>query len=272
MRAIHLKRMNAHHPPSDAPIYTPPSLARARKALNLTLGFVLLLAAAFWAQAHTDWRGWAVVPGSWQGLWGILGAPVLHGSLQHLVANASSLLILGTLAGTVYPRATALSLPLLWVGSGVGAWLWGDPGSYHLGASGLTHGLMFLVLTLAIIKRDRAAIAAALIAFLFYGGMLLSVLPNEPGVSWQSHMGGAMAGVLAGLVLRKADPQAPPARYSWDDEEEHEEYLQANNLLDGERPQSREAMAWPASAGPGTPDPSNRSLGRPPEEQRNAQG
>lgn len=249
--------------PLTPPIYTPPNLGRARQALNLTLAFVLFLGLMFAAQAHTDWRAWAVMPGSWQGLLGILGAPVLHGSLQHLVANASSLLILGTLAGTVYPRATALSLPVLWVGSGLGAWLLGDRGSYHLGASGVTHGLMFLVLTLAILKRDRAAIAAALIAFLFYGGMLISVLPNEPGVSWQSHMGGAMAGALAGLLLRKADPMAPPARYSWDEEEEQEAGIETGPFLEWERPSAPVPMARLYSSETEAPDGPDRLPGRP---------
>jgi hypothetical protein len=59
-----------------------------------------------------------------------------------------------------------------------------------------------------------------MIAFLFYGGMLLTVLPQEPGVSWQSHLGGALAGVLAALLFRRLDPALPRKRYSWEDEEE----------------------------------------------------
>jgi membrane associated rhomboid family serine protease len=103
-----------------------------------------------------------------------------------------ALLILGTLAGSVYPRATLRALPLLW-GSGLGVDA-GDPGTHHLGASGVAHGLMFLVFVLGLLRRDRASIAAGMIAFLFYGSMLIhQVLPHTPGVSWQSHLGGALA-------------------------------------------------------------------------------
>jgi hypothetical protein len=119
----------------------------------------------------------------------------------------------------VYPKATLRAWPLLWLGSGLGAWWLGDVGTRHLGASGLGHGLMFLVIGLGLLRRDRAAIAAGLIAFLFYGGMLLTVLPREPGVSWQAHLGGAMAGLLAAWWLRRADPPLPRKRYSWEDEE-----------------------------------------------------
>src|SRR3546814_7079963 len=97
-------------------------------------------------------------------LLGVLTAPLLHGSPAHLGGNAVSLLLLGTLAGAVYPRATIRALPLLWIGSGLGAWLLGDAGSHHLGASGLGHGLLFLVFVLGLLRRDRASIAPAMLA------------------------------------------------------------------------------------------------------------
>jgi len=194
--------------------------ARILRAFNASLALVALLVAVFASQGLFDWRPWSVVPQQAGGLLGLLTAPLLHGSLEHLAANAGALLILGTLAGSVYPRATLAGLPLLWLGSGLGAWLLGDPGSHHLGASGITHGLLFLVFVLALLRRDRAAIAASMIAFLFYGGMLVTVLPHEAGVSWQSHLGGAVGGVLAALLLRHRDPLPPRQRYSWEDEEE----------------------------------------------------
>lgn len=215
--------MDAHHP--DDPRFDGQAQARfdrgrILRALNLSLAFVFALVLVYSAQGSFDWRPFAVAPHSVSGLLGVLTAPLLHGSLEHVTANAVALLLLGTLAGSVYPRATAWSLPLLWLGSGLGAWLLGDAGSRHLGASGLGHGLMFLVFTLGVLRRDRAAIATGMIAFLFYGGMLLTVLPREPGVSWQAHMGGAIAGVVAAILLRRLDPAPPRKRYSWEDEAE----------------------------------------------------
>lgn len=193
---------------------------RVLRALKASLICVLVLVVVFFAQASFDWSRWVVSPHDWHGLVGIVTAPLLHGSLEHIGANAVALLLLGTLAGTVYPRATLCALPLLWIGSGLGAWWLGNPGSRHMGASGVGHGLMFLVFTLGLLRRDRPAIAAAMIAFFLYGGMLLTVLPHEPGVSWQSHLGGAVAGVLAAWWLRRIDPRAPRKRYSWEIEDE----------------------------------------------------
>jgi membrane associated rhomboid family serine protease len=39
-------------------------------------------------------------------------------------------------------------------------------------------------------------------------------------VSWQSHLGGAIGGVLSAFLFRNADPPAPRHRYSWELEEE----------------------------------------------------
>jgi len=203
----------------DSPAQRAADRRRLQRAFTASLAFVLLLTVAFAAQQAFDWRALAIAPRSWPGLLGVRTAPLLHGSPGHLGANAVSLLLLGTLAGTVYPRATLRALPVVWIGSGLGAWLLGDAGTWHLGASGLTHGLMFLVFALGLLRRDRPAIAAAMIAFFLYGGMLLTVLPHEPGVSWQAHLGGALARLLAAWWLRASDPLPPRRRYSWELEE-----------------------------------------------------
>jgi len=213
-------RLPAHDHPPDSRAQRDADWRRFRRAAGASAFFVAVLAVVHVAGSGFDARLFSVAPGSVQGLPGILTAPLLHGSLEHIVANSVAVLFLGTLAGWVYPRATLRGLPLMWLGSGLGAWLLGAPGSWHLGASGVTHGLMFLVMALALLRRDRAAIAATMIGFMFYGGMLLTVLPREPGVSWQSHLGGAIGGIVAAWLFRRFDPVAPRKRYSWELEEE----------------------------------------------------
>jgi len=195
---------------------------RFRRAALAAAGFVALLwwIALVQQVAGTPLRGLLLRPGEFWGLIGIVFAPLLHGSLQHLVSNTLPLLILGSLALATLPRATACALPLIWVGSGIGAWLLGQPGTAHLGASGLAHGLMLFVFVAGVLRRDRPAVAAGLIAFLLYGGMLLSVLPREAGVSWEYHLSGAACGLLAALLWWRRDPAPPRKRYSWEDEED----------------------------------------------------
>lgn len=198
----------------------PAVLARFKRALLLSMVAVVVLGAIFFLQrAVPNLQPYALQPQVGAGLLGVLTAPLLHGSFGHLAANSLSVLILGTLAGTVFPRATLRALPVIWIGSGLGTWLIAT-GGFHIGASGVTHGLGFLVFTLGILRRDRPAIAASLIAFFFFGGMLMSVLPIEMGVSWEYHLSGAVFGVICGFVWRRADPVPPRRRYSWEIEEE----------------------------------------------------
>ena len=195
---------------------------RVRRGVQYSLASVLLLCVVYSVQGWLPLQALTVNPGSAAGLVGVLTAPLLHGSPGHLLANATALVLLGILAMTVYPRATVRALPLLWLGSGLCAWLLGEPGSHHLGASGVTHGLGFLVFVLGLLRRDRAAIAAGMMAFFFYGGMLLTIFPQEVGISWESHLGGAISGVLAAFLFRRSDPMPPRRKYSWEIEEELE--------------------------------------------------
>jgi membrane associated rhomboid family serine protease len=195
---------------------------RFRRAAWLSFCFVALLA---WIKLFEHWTsepfsGLALRPHQFAGLVGVLTAPLLHGSLDHLASNSLPLLVLGTLAGTLYPRATLRALPLIWIGSGLGTWFIGEPGSAHIGASGLAHGFLFLVFLLGLIRRDRQAIAGSMLAFFLYGSMVITVFPREYGISWEMHMCGAICGLLAAILWRKLDPPLPRKRYSWEDEPE----------------------------------------------------
>lgn len=179
------------------------------------LGWIKLLEVVF----DKPLSGLGIMPGEWLGLIGVLTAPFVHGSVEHLLANSFPLLVLGTLACYAYPRALLRALPLIWIASGIGTWLIGRP-PVHVGASGISHGLMFFVFLLGVLRRDPRSIAISLVTFLLYGGMLMTILPREHGVSWEYHLCGAIAGVIAALLWRRLDAAAPRAKYSWDYEEE----------------------------------------------------
>src|SRR4249919_4187178 len=209
-----------HAMPADPRAQRAHDRRRVKRAALLSVGAAVLLTLVYSAQDSFDVAAWSLIPGAWSGLLGVLTAPLLHGSVDHLLSNLLALLLLGTLAGSVYPRATLRTIPLAWLGSGLAAWWLGEPGSHHLGASGVLQGLAYLVVVLGLLRRDRPSIAAAMIALTFSGGMLVAVLPHDPGVSWQSHLGGAIGGVVSAFLFRHADPPAPRQRYSWEFEDE----------------------------------------------------
>ena len=212
-----------HDPDIDPAVQARHDRGRFLRAVLLTALFIAVL---WWIKMIETWLGLSfsylgVLPRTVQGLAGILVAPLLHGSVGHLINNTLPILVLGVLALSIYPRAAKPAIALIWLGSGLGIWLIGRESS-HLGASGLSHGLMFFLFVLGLLRRDRAAISAAMIAFFLYGGMLLTILPGDPQVSWEAHMSGAFCGVLAALLWFRRDPPPPRKRSSWEDEDELE--------------------------------------------------
>ena len=150
------------------------------------------------------------------GLKGILFAPLLHADWAHLLANTVPALVLGflvTLAGmSRFVWATAI----IWIVGGLGTWLIGDIGScrmetIHIGASGLIFGWLAFLLVFGWLTRHIWQMAASIVVGFAYGGILLGALPvldRCGGVSWQGHLCGALAGVLAAYWLSSPEREA----------------------------------------------------------------
>ncbi len=192
-----------------------------RHATAVTATFVLLL----WLLEVLDLSfglnlsRLGVYPRELQGLPGVLAAPLIHGGWLHLISNSFALLVLGTVLLYGYPRSALALLVLVWLGSGIGVWLFAR-GSYHFGASGLTHGLMFFIFVSGILRHDRLSIALSMIVFFLYGGMVWTVFPTGPGVSFESHFFGAIMGVTGAFVLFGRDPLPPEKHYDWEGDDE----------------------------------------------------
>jgi len=201
---------------------------RFRRAAVKAILFVILLWAIWLIGDALDLRAYefGVKPRDAGGLLGVITAPLLHGSFAHLVSNSLPLLILGTALLYMYPTASRIALPLIWIGSGLAVWIIGRD-SYHIGASGVVYGMMFYIFVAGMLRSDVRSLALALMVFFLYGGMIWGVLPGEQKISFESHLAGAVMGLLLALVLRVLDPPLPPKRFSYEIEEEYERRARA---------------------------------------------
>ncbi len=146
-----------------------------------------------------------VEPRSADGLWGILFAPVLHGSWTHLEANTIPALVLGFLVLASGIGRGLEATAIIWVVGGVGVWLVAGSSSIHLGASVLIFGWLVYLMVRGIWTRRVGEILLGIVLFLLYGTLLLGVLPGEPGISWQGHLFGALGGALAAWLVKLDD-------------------------------------------------------------------
>jgi membrane associated rhomboid family serine protease len=71
-----------------------------------------------------------------------------------LSRNSLPLILLGTALLYGYPKSARIVLPTLFLGTGLGIWLFGRE-SYHIGASGLTFGMMYFVFSVRRQPGDR---------------------------------------------------------------------------------------------------------------------
>jgi membrane associated rhomboid family serine protease len=156
-------------------------------------------------------------PGSVTGLIGLITAPLLHGSAEHMFSNSLPLMISMTAMLFLYPNSSLRAIPVIWLGSGLFAWIIGRE-SYHYGASGLVYGLLAYVFVSGIIRRDMRSVAVSLLVWFLYGTMVWGVLPIRPHMSWELHLGGAVMGVITALVFRNWD-RPPVVRYDWEDDD-----------------------------------------------------
>jgi membrane associated rhomboid family serine protease len=167
-----------------------------------------------------DFRGYGVKPRELTGLIGIALAPLIHGSFEHLFANTLPLFVLATALFYEYPKSAKPVLAIIYLGSGIGVWLFAREATTHFGASGLTHGMMFFLFFIGVFRRDKPAMALAMMVFFLYGGMLLSILPREEYISFEYHLFGALMGLICAVAYRNRDPKPPEKKYSWEEEED----------------------------------------------------
>ena len=188
-------------------------------SLYLLIGFigVILVVELLNGLFGHPLNAYGLVPRDTGGLAGIVLSPLLHGSFQHVQSNAVGLLALGCLAVIrSRERFPWVCLVILLVG-GLALWLVGRPAT-HIGASGLVFGLFGYLLVNGLIDRSvLSVLIAAVVAGVFGWGIVSGLLPLNDYISWEGHLCGLAAGVLAAIIVRERrasnrENNAPTAR------------------------------------------------------------
>lgn len=141
-------------------------------------------------------------------VWGIVTSPFVHASFAHLISNTIPLVFMGAIVALRGAgRLAAVTLTVIVLG-GLGTWLIGPSSQSTIGASGLVFGYAAYLLARGFFNRSVLELLTGLIVGVVWGAALLASLVPHPGISWQGHLCGALAGVVAAWALARR-PQAP---------------------------------------------------------------
>lgn len=167
------------------------------------------------------WYMYGIEPRTFKGVRGVLFSPFLHGDLKHIASNSVPLFVLVWLIRLHFKDIWIFVLGFIWLASGVWTWIIGG-GNYVIGSSGIVYGLASFAITAGFISKNRQAQGIGLFTLFFYGSLIWGIFPLEfnVGISWQGHLSGFIAGIIAALVLQPGMPEKP--KYSWELEPEEE--------------------------------------------------
>ena len=177
----------------------------------VVLWFVHLLSLLL----HENLSKLGLLPRNLPGLLGIFTAPLIHADFSHLISNTIPLIVLGWIIFNFYPKVSYILFIFIYLVTGLLVWIFARQ-VYHIGASGVVYGFVSFLFFSGIFRRDNKSIALALIIVFLYGGLVWGMIPGWEGISWESHLFGAVTGLIAAYLFRKIDP--PKKKYDWEDE------------------------------------------------------
>ena len=204
------------------------------RRLRIPIVFVCLLWIIHIVQRATgiDFTTLGVFPRHVEGLPGIIFTPLIHGSWEHLFSNSVSFLMLSVVLFWFYPRIALGSIVWLYFLSGLGIWIFAQPNSYHIGASGVVYGMVSLVFWSGIFRRNLKSIILALIILMLYAGLFEGIIPGKEGISWEGHLFGGIAGIILAWFYRKDIETDEIPEPVIEEEEEERRYFLPRDAFD----------------------------------------
>lgn len=148
-----------------------------------------------------DLSWFALLPRNPIGLIGIVTAPLLHGSLFHLMSNTLPLLVLGVALYFFYGVIGRSVFLYAYFLPSVLVWLFGRQ-IFHLGASGLIYAMAFFLFISGIVRREFKSLIIGILTAGIYGGLVWGILPGNEAISWEYHMAGSLVGITLAIYYR----------------------------------------------------------------------
>ena len=231
-----------------------------------------IMVAAMWFGYFLQYMGWftgcsgAIIPLNPHGLKGIFLSPFLHGSLEHIFGNSVPIFVLVFLLYQFYPFIAKKVFLLGWILTGFLVWLLPPIDIYTgefntvciIGASGIVYVLAFFIFFSGVFRWNMKFLTVSLVVALYYGSLIWGVLPEElfsnlaepSRISWQSHLSGAVIGIVMAFIFRKSGERTLkfiwefPNYYSEKDDKLWQEYKENHPDDFLELPYKKKENVW----------------------------
>jgi len=208
------------------------------RSAMLPLLFLLLCFLVFGYESafEVSLHQYGLKPRDFKGLRGVLFMPFLHGDLEHLLNNSFGVLVLGTLLFLGYKEIALQVFLMIFFLSGLWTWTLAFGGT-HIGASAGIYGLFSFLALSGLLRKDVRLMAITFLVIFAHQGMVWGIFPTKPGISWEGHLSGFLAGIVLAIYYKKEGPQPKRiilndddsfnemrfGKYYWDEQKRKEE-------------------------------------------------
>lgn len=217
-----------------------------KRKILLSMIVPLILIFLLWILLFVEWSfeislsRLGIWPLEARGLPGIILSPLIHGDAEHLFNNTIPLFVLGTALFYFYSDVAPRVLAVIWIATGLLVWLSARP-AWHIGASGVVYGLASFLFLSGLIRRYFRLMALSLLIVFLYGSMVWGMFPFIGStISYESHMLGAVTGVILALWYRNEGPVKPLPEWMLEPEDDSGEADQTDADLKSDEPWNAE--------------------------------
>jgi len=142
-----------------------------------------------------------------------------------------------------YRKVAFSSIFLIYLLTGIGVWAFGRAHVFHIGASGVVYGLVSFVFWTGIFRRNLKSVVLALMVTILYSGYFLGILPNQEGISWESHLIGGIVGILVAFLFKNSIEIDEHKEDPWLNEDEKPDYFLPRDIFEKTK-EERKREEW----------------------------
>lgn len=173
-----------------------------------------------------------VYPRHIKGIPGIMTSPLVHADLNHLFDNSIPVFFLSLAIFYFYREVAYKVFFIIYLTTGTLVWFFARE-AWHIGASGLIYGFASFLFVSGVIRANRNLLAISLLVVFLYGSLVWGLFPYDYQISWESHLMGAIMGVITAIIYRKEGPESDLQLWIREMEEDEEEGENEDGIMGG---------------------------------------